>query len=249
MDVSELMGFPAAKVDGAEASPPEMNAPDEVLDQAVAPVDSQPVHTDPAVDVDAIVQARLAEIETQRQAQEQRAEEARQAQIRTQMRQQENQNWLGVRKELTDEGLVAVADKIQAHRSFLSQERDEAMMERDLMAKANDALVAILQDRFPGDFEGIVADAKTLMPYSSYDEMQGSLGQRRNLTSAKDAEIARLNQQLNEIQTQLGVTQRPESADRVESGGTGIPVQSGVSDYRKATSLDEWAMLINAQRR
>ncbi len=117
------------------------------------------------------------------------------------------------------------------------------------MAKANDALVAVIQDRFPGEFEMIVADAKTLMPYGSYDEMHGSLSQRRNLTSEKDSEIARLKQQLTDIQTQLGVTQRPEYADRVESGGTGIPVSSAITDPRKTTSLDEWARVVNSQRR
>lgn len=248
MDVAELMGFSAAGVEGAEASPPEASAPEEVLDQTVAPADSQPAVTEP-VDVDAIVQARLAEIEARNQIKAEREEQARQAQIRAQLRQQEDLNFRGIRKELTDEGLGAVAEKIQQHRSFLSQERDEAFMERDLMAKANDALVAALQDRYPDEFEAIVADAKTLMPYGSFDEMQGTLNQRRNLTSAKDAEIARLTQQLNEIQTQLGVTQRSPLADRVESGGTGIPVSTGVTDYRKATSLDEWARLVDAQRR
>lgn len=248
MDVTELMGVPAADVEGAEASPPEVTAPVEALDQAVAPAESQPVGADP-VDVDAIVQARLAEIEAQRQVQAERAEQARQAQIRAQLRQQEDQTFQGVRKELVNEGLTEVADKLQQHRSFLSQERDEAFMERDLMAKANDALVAALQDRYPTEFEAIVADAKTLMPYGSFDEMQGNLTQRRSMTSAKDAEIQRLQQELAQIQTQLGVTQRSPLADQVESGGTGIPVSTGVNDYRKAESLDQWAQLVNAQRR
>lgn len=248
MDVAELMGFSAASVEGAEASPPEIDAPEEVLDQETAPVDPQPVATDP-IDVDAIVAARLAEIEAQRQAQAAREEEVRQAQIRAQLRQQEDRNWQGLRKELVDEGLGAAADKIQQHRSFLSQERDEAFMERDLMAKANDALVAILQDRFPGEFEGIVADAKTLMPYSSYDEMQGTLGQRKSLTSAKDAEIARLNQQIAELQARTGALSRPLDADRVEAGGTGIPVSTTVTDPRKATNWGEWQAAVNASLR
>jgi hypothetical protein len=248
VDVSELMGFPAVGVEGAEASPPETSAPEVVPDQTDAPADPQPVAPDP-VDVEAVVQARLEQFQAEQQARAQQEEQARQAQIRLQMRQQEELNWQTTRKELVSEGLDTAAEKIQKHRSFLSQERDEAMMERDLMAKANDALVAILQFRHPDEFEEIVADAKTLLPYHSFDEMQGTLSQRANLTSAKDAEIARLKQQMADLQTQMGAVTRPHDADRVESGGTGIPVSTSTADPRKAQSLDEWAAIVNSRFR
>lgn len=258
MDVSNL--FPdmnaAVGVQGAMSSPPDAAAPVEMLDQETAP-DEQPVVIDDVPDIEAILQEKIAaeqerdhlRAERERERQEaERLKEQQQFELRNRLRQQEADNARKFAAELNNED-PALAGRFMQHRSFLEQERDEAQAQADIYAKMTDAVMLVLKHEAPDLEQKVLARAQTLMPYQTPEEMDQFLSQQASQQSAKDAEIRRLEQMVSELQTQIGVHARSPLADRVETGGTGIPVTTSKTDPRQATSMEEWAAIVAANRR
>ena len=248
MDVSDQVpgAFSAVVEPGAEPSPPEAVAPESVAEPEVSA--APPVAPDPTPDIDTLVQQRVDALETQRLATEQQAKEREQEQMRLQMRQQVSQNAVAFASELGNED-PSLAQRFMQIKSFVEQERDEAFVQRDNGLKALDAVMLVLERDAPELAQKVIATAKTLMPYQTHEEMGNFLTQQANQTSAKDAEIARLQSQIDALTQQVGGISRDPNADRVETGGTGIPVAGTVTDPRQAQNWAEWQLAVQQAAR
>ena len=247
MDVSEQIpgAFSAVVEPGAEPSPPEAVAPEM---QAEPVSETPPVAPDPTPDVDTLVQQRVAEIEAQRAAEAQRAKEQQEQELRMRLRMQEAQNAQAFAAELGNED-QQLAQRFLQHRTFLEQERDEAFIQRDNGLKALDAVMLVLERDNPDLAQTVIAKAQTLMPYQTHEEMTNFLTQQAHQTSAKDAEISRLQAQIDALTQQVGAIGRDPNADRVETGGTGLPVTTSLTDPRQAQSWQEWALAVQQTTR
>lgn len=246
MDVSDLIpgAFSAVVEPGAEPSPPEAVAPEL---QAEPVSDARPVAPDPTPDLDTLVQQKVDAIEAQRAAEAQRAYEQEQERMRWQMRQQVDQHAQAFAADLTNEDQT-LGQRFLQIKSFVEQERDEAFAQRDNGLKALDAVMLVLERDNPDLAKKVIASAQTLMPYQTHEEMTNFLTQQANQTSAKDAEISGLQAQIDALTQQVGGISRDPNADRVETGGTGIPVTTSLTDPSKAQSWDQWKASVAAMQ-
>lgn len=239
MDVSELIpgAFSAVVEPGAEPSPPEAVAP-ELIAEPQAP-ETPPVAPDPTPDIDTLVQQKVEAIEAQRAAEAQRVYEQEQEKLRWQMRQQVDQHAQALAVDLSNEDQT-LAQRFLQVKSFVEQERNEAFVQRDNATKALDALVLVLERESPEKVQQVIAKAKALMPYQTHEEMGDVLTQQASQYAAKDAVISDLQAQIDALTQQVGGISRDPNADRVETGGTGIPVTTSLTDPSKAQSWAEW---------
>jgi hypothetical protein len=214
---------------------------------AESPTPETPPTPDHTPDIETLVQQKVDAIEAQRAAEEQRTREAEQERMRWQMRQQVSQSTQTLASKIGDEYDPEIARQFLQLQAFAEQERNEAFSQRDNGLKALDAVMLVLERDNPELAQQVIAKAQTLMPYQTHEEMGNFLAQQANQDAAKDAVIAGLQAQIDALTQQVGGISRDPNADRVETGGTGIPVSSGLTDPRKAQSWDEWLAAVQAR--
>lgn len=247
VEIAELIpgAFSAADTPEAVPSPSEAVAPEMEPGLETAP-ETTP-SPDPTPDIDTLVNERVAAYEAARQAEAQRIQEQRQEELRLRLRQQEAANAQAFAAELSQED-QALAQRFVQHRSFIEQERDEAFVQRDNSLKALDAAMLVLERENPELMQKVIAQAQTLMPYQTHEEMSNFLTQQSNQTAAKDAVIQQMQAQIDQLTQQMSALGRDPNADRVETRGTGLPVTTTVTDPSKASNWQEWVAAVQAQR-
>lgn len=252
MTGEQLAAWVAGDDQGAVASPPDASAPPV---EDVAPVTAE-AETEPASetppDIDAVMQelealkAREAEREaqeTQKRTEAERLKAERDAKVAEDLRIAEANEFAKNLRELHEvdpEG----AKKLAQHRSFLEQDRQHFMHEAQLNAKMVDAVSIAIETLLPPEqVQALMDRAKSLMPYNSYEDMQGFIGQQVQREQTANERIQQLEAELAEAKRASVAQQRNPAIDQVErsggsSGPSGAPGRLGSMSGKQ---LAEWA--------
>jgi hypothetical protein len=195
--------------------------------EAVAPPDY-------AADLEAANQ-RIAEYERL-----QHEEAVRQQRIEAQLAQaarDREEQWAREKAEELGEWNPEFKDAFLQGRSFLAQERDNAMQQAGMTASALDAFALAMEYESPEKAQAIVERAKFLMQYGDTEQRIAALQQEKMAHGSVNHQLAEKDRTIAELQLRLEAQGRNPAADAVD-GGAGGSGAGWVDRWNAAKDLD-----------